>query len=243
MLGRGRGVAVPAQLRVVVGVDVDEAGAERPAAGVDLDFAPALERADRGDAVAGHAQVAPEGGPARSVDDVGVAYGERKHGRFPAGVSCETHNTISGSGAMGNAPPARRARAKSAGERSIAATLVSPASSRPLAAGSKEPAGCRRYKAGEDVRASDARSARRRQRASVEVCVAVGGRCSTSSPSDIAVVEAPVVVDGEGAAGDGDGAGEEGDRQDEADGGDEQKGADHAAAAPSWRDGGVRERV
>ena len=67
---RGRAVGVPADLGVVVGVQVDEAGRHDQAVGVDGAVGRALgPAADLGDAAVLDPQVAPEPGHPRAVDD------------------------------------------------------------------------------------------------------------------------------------------------------------------------------
>ena len=83
MLRRRRGIAVPAQLRIVVRVNVDEARRQRLSARVDLDLTGALEPANRDYPVPGDREIPVKGGLAGSIDDVGVTDDERKHGQFP----------------------------------------------------------------------------------------------------------------------------------------------------------------
>ena len=68
-----RAVRIPADLRIEMGVDVDEARRDGQPVGVDL--APALLRhlADRRDLAVAHRDVAREGSIARSVDDATAA--------------------------------------------------------------------------------------------------------------------------------------------------------------------------
>src|SRR3546814_6686884 len=66
---RRRHFPVPRRLAVIMGVDVDEAGGDDPAARVDL-FAPGGQvRADRDDAVPIHRDIGDEGLAARTIDD------------------------------------------------------------------------------------------------------------------------------------------------------------------------------
>ena len=85
----GGDLLVPADLAVVVGVDVDEAGRDEVATGVDLPVAGFGDAAvgcgdDGRDRAAPHRDVAGEGGSPGSVDDAGVSDDEISHWCTPS---------------------------------------------------------------------------------------------------------------------------------------------------------------
>ena len=71
--GRRRQIGIPEDLRVEVGVDVDEAGAQHQAGEVDVLAVPSLDLADPADAVIDHLDVGSTGRTTRPVDQRGTS--------------------------------------------------------------------------------------------------------------------------------------------------------------------------
>src|SRR5690606_32252612 len=74
---------VPRRLPVIMGVDVDEAGGDDPAARVDLLAARADVGADRDDAVAVDRDIGDKGLRARTIDDRAAANHQNMHAACP----------------------------------------------------------------------------------------------------------------------------------------------------------------
>ena len=98
MPGGGRHVAVPDRLGVVVGVDVDEAGGDEFAFGVDFFRAAARDRADRGDPVADDADVGLARRAAGAVDDGAASDDQIKCGHWTFSWMIDTDPGAAGAG-------------------------------------------------------------------------------------------------------------------------------------------------
>jgi hypothetical protein len=78
-------MAIPEELAVVVGVQIDESGREDEPARIDLPATDGEARPDRFDLPARDGDVAVEGGAPGTVDDARVADDEVGHGRPTVG--------------------------------------------------------------------------------------------------------------------------------------------------------------
>jgi hypothetical protein len=86
--GRGRQMVVPYRLRIVVGVDVDEAGRDQLALGVDFLGAAFCDLADHSDAVAGDADIGFDGRTAGAIDDGAAADDQVEFGHWTLLGAC-----------------------------------------------------------------------------------------------------------------------------------------------------------